>query len=202
MIRIAASRILSFGTLGRRQLSTKGFQNWLLTTSADEQKSEEIEIPQTGISKPSERTSSTIKGGSAGAGVQKDGSSNSTSQLVKIDNFSPDSLDNPYSYKLKSDKKDEKQNIQNKSSSPPSASHDRSKNNEKSQTKSKKQSKDHKKKPKDEKPPSDGNNNSKEQMCSSHNSMVPPSDVLEQLKTFELQSKCTSFHMKSAGHDR
>ena len=219
MIRITASKVLSTGVFGRRQLSTRGFQNWLLTANAEDQKSEEFELPQTGLSKPTERLSSSFKSGSSGSSVQQNASSSSSvqtganrsssssssSQLVKVDNFKPDSLDYPYSNSIKKDKKDKKDDklkIESKPIPLPSASHENPKINDKSQVKSKKQSKDHKKKSKDEKPAGDDKKKSDEQMCSHHTTMVPPSDVLEQLKTFELQSKCTSFHLKSSGHDR
>lgn len=202
MIRIAASRMLNTSVFGRRQLSTKGFQNWLLTSSSEDQKSEEIEFPQTGLSKPSERASSSFKSGSSGGSVQRGGSSSSTSQLVKVDNFKPDSLDNPYSRNIQTDKKDEKLKIVHKSAPLPSASYEKSKPNDKSSKQSKKSSKDHKKKSKDEKSSSDDKKKSNDQLCSHHTTMVPPSDILEQLKTFELESKCTAFHLKSSGHDR
>ncbi|CAG9800807.1 unnamed protein product [Chironomus riparius] len=216
MIRITASRILNSGVIGRRQLSTRGFQNWLLTTNAEDQKSEEFELPQTGLSKPTERASSSFKSGSSGSSIQQTANSSSSvqtganrsnsrsssSQLVKVDNFKPDSLDYPYSNSIMTYKKDEKPKIENKSTPLPSTSYEKPKLNNKSQVDSKKQSKDNKKKSKDEKPASDDKKKSDEQMCSHHTTMVPPSDVLEQLKTFELQSKCTSFHLKSSGHDR
>lgn len=199
MIRITASRILNSGVFGRRQLSTKGFQNWLLTTNAEEQKSEEIELPQTGLSKPTERASSSFKSGSSGAAAQKDTSRRSSSQTVKVNNLKPESLDNPYtkSYTLQ-----EKPKPESKSLPLPSAHHEQLKINDKSKYKSKKHLKDEKKKSKDEKPSDNQKKKSNEQMCSHHTTMVPPSDILEQLKTFELQSKCTAFHMKSSGHDR
>jgi hypothetical protein len=228
MIRTAASRILSSATFGRRQLSTKGFQNWLLTSSSEDQKSEEIEFPQTGLSKPSERASSSFKSESSGGSVQRSASTSSTSQLVKVDAFKSDSLDYPYSKSIKTDKKkDEKPQNEFKSSSLPSAIYVKPKANDLTQQ-SQNQSKDHRKKSKGQKPCSEDQKKSKgqkpcsddqikskgqkpcsddkkesnEQMCSSHSNMVPPSDILEQLKTFELESKCTAFHLKSSGHDR
>jgi hypothetical protein len=36
---------------------------------------------------------------------------------------------------------------------------------------------------------------------SDHGSLVPPADVLSKLKSFELSSKCSGFHIKSCGHE-
>jgi hypothetical protein len=175
----------------------------LLTSNSDDQKSEEIEIPQTGLSKPSDRLSSSFKSGSSGGSVQKGGSSrSSSSQLVKVDTFKPESLDNPYIINIKSGKKDEKSKIEKKSTPLPSANYEKPKSNDKPENKLKKHSKDYKRKSKEEKPLGDDKKESNEQMCSHHTTMVPPSDVLEQLKSFELQSKCQAFHLKSSGHDR
>jgi hypothetical protein len=44
--------------------------------------------------------------------------------------------------------------------------------------------------------------NASESNCAHHKDMVPPGDVLEQLKSFELKSNCASFHLKTCGHDR
>lgn len=38
--------------------------------------------------------------------------------------------------------------------------------------------------------------------CCHHKDLVPPSSVLCQLKTFELRSDCTTFHLKSCGFDK
>lgn len=38
--------------------------------------------------------------------------------------------------------------------------------------------------------------------CSHHKGLVPPSSILRQLKSFELRSDCSSFRLKSTGHDR
>jgi hypothetical protein len=38
--------------------------------------------------------------------------------------------------------------------------------------------------------------------CFHHKDLVPPASILSQMKHFELRSDCSSFHMKSSGHDR
>lgn len=45
---------------------------------------------------------------------------------------------------------------------------------------------------------SDSNQQSAD-LCGHHKNLVPPSSVLAQLKTFELKSECSSFHLKSSG---
>lgn len=38
--------------------------------------------------------------------------------------------------------------------------------------------------------------------CAHHKNFIPPACVLSQMKSFELKSDCSSFHMKSTGHDK
>lgn len=38
--------------------------------------------------------------------------------------------------------------------------------------------------------------------CAHHKKFIPPACVLSQMKSFELKSNCSSFHMKSTGHDK
>lgn len=38
--------------------------------------------------------------------------------------------------------------------------------------------------------------------CNHHKNFIPPGNVLCRLKDFELKSSCTSFHVKTSGHDR
>lgn len=42
----------------------------------------------------------------------------------------------------------------------------------------------------------------KSKMCKEHQEMVPKAEDLANMKSFELKSKCKSFHWCSEGHDR
>lgn len=49
--------------------------------------------------------------------------------------------------------------------------------------------------------PSNKSSRASDDNCSHHKDMIPPSSQLSNLKKFELRSDCSSFHMKSCGHD-
>ena len=44
-------------------------------------------------------------------------------------------------------------------------------------------------------------NDSKDSMCKHHQELVPPFSEVGKLKSFELKSDCTTFHMKSSGYN-
>lgn len=44
--------------------------------------------------------------------------------------------------------------------------------------------------------------NPSSQNCFHHKNFIPPGDVLSQLKNFELRSDCSSFHLKTSGHEQ